>query len=227
MQIAEPSPKKSRYDYCFVVTYGRSGSTLMQGILNSIPGYCIRGENNAAMNRLYGQFTLSVNSATNFAPIAETPTDSWYGISGFNEEAFVASARELMLNAYIRPPLGARCVGFKEIRYDLPDLGGLLAFIERVFPNCCFVFHSRSLHLTARSGWWKEDEMGLDTLREIQKRISEVFWQRVEQGKNNMIVTRHEAYIEDVNALRDLFAFLGEPFKDDVVKRVLDVRHSA
>jgi hypothetical protein len=33
----------------FVVTYGRSGSTLLQGLLNSIPRYCIRGENYNAM----------------------------------------------------------------------------------------------------------------------------------------------------------------------------------
>ena len=31
--------------FVFVVTYGRSGSTLLQNVLNTIPGYCIRGEN--------------------------------------------------------------------------------------------------------------------------------------------------------------------------------------
>ncbi len=39
--------------YLFIVTYGRSGSTLLQGILNSIPGYLIRGENRAALFHLY------------------------------------------------------------------------------------------------------------------------------------------------------------------------------
>ena len=32
------------------MTYGRSGSTLVQGLLNSIPGYLIRGENSAALD---------------------------------------------------------------------------------------------------------------------------------------------------------------------------------
>ena len=32
-------------DYVFVMTYGRSGSTLLMGILNSIPGWLLRGEN--------------------------------------------------------------------------------------------------------------------------------------------------------------------------------------
>src|SRR5688572_1085508 len=34
--------------HLFIVTYGRSGSTLLQGVLNSIPGYLIRGENDGA-----------------------------------------------------------------------------------------------------------------------------------------------------------------------------------
>ncbi len=37
----------------FVVTYGRSGSTLLTGILNSIPGFLIRGENRDAVHHLF------------------------------------------------------------------------------------------------------------------------------------------------------------------------------
>ena len=39
-------------DHVFVMTYGRSGSTLLMGILNSIPGWLLRGENRHAMRHL-------------------------------------------------------------------------------------------------------------------------------------------------------------------------------
>ena len=39
--------------HVFVMTYGRSGSTLLMGILNSIPGWLLRGENRHAMRHLY------------------------------------------------------------------------------------------------------------------------------------------------------------------------------
>ena len=39
--------------YLFVLTYGRSGSTLLQGILNSIPGYLVRGENRQILFHLH------------------------------------------------------------------------------------------------------------------------------------------------------------------------------
>ena len=42
-----------RLDFVFVVTYGRSGSTLLMGLLNSIPGFLIRGENWDALHHLF------------------------------------------------------------------------------------------------------------------------------------------------------------------------------
>ena len=42
-----------RYNFVFIFTYGRSGSTLLMGLLNSLPHYCIRGENNNLLHRLY------------------------------------------------------------------------------------------------------------------------------------------------------------------------------
>jgi hypothetical protein len=35
-----------KFTYVFVVTYGRSGSTLTQGLLNTLPRTLVRGENN-------------------------------------------------------------------------------------------------------------------------------------------------------------------------------------
>lgn len=39
--MTHPSPRA----HVFIVTYGRSGSTLTQSLLNTLPGYQIRGEN--------------------------------------------------------------------------------------------------------------------------------------------------------------------------------------
>ena len=42
-----------KFDSVLIVTYGRSGSTLLQGILNSIEGCLIRGENDNFCFALY------------------------------------------------------------------------------------------------------------------------------------------------------------------------------
>jgi hypothetical protein len=53
-RLQEGTGPRARRDlgYVFIVTYGRSGSTLLQGVLNSIPGYLVRGENRQALRHL-------------------------------------------------------------------------------------------------------------------------------------------------------------------------------
>lgn len=48
----------SRFGSVLIITYGRSGSTLLQGILNSIPGYLIRGENENLMAHFYNAYKI-------------------------------------------------------------------------------------------------------------------------------------------------------------------------
>ena len=55
-------PPKFAFDAVFVITYGRSGSTLMQGILNSIDGFHIKGENNGFVFKLFESYQLLVNA---------------------------------------------------------------------------------------------------------------------------------------------------------------------
>ena len=65
--------------YTFVVTYGRSGSTLLMGVLNSIPGYCLRGENYGTFIHTYRAFGALRASKTKFGATALESTSPLYG----------------------------------------------------------------------------------------------------------------------------------------------------
>jgi len=49
--------------YVFVVTYGRSGSTLMQGLLNALPGVLVRGESSLSCCRCTARGPACRNTA--------------------------------------------------------------------------------------------------------------------------------------------------------------------
>ena len=75
-------------DHVFVMTYGRSGSTLLMGILNSIPGWLLRGENRHAMRHLYEFHRSGLAERARVDPArASEPTHPWFGIESFPEEA--------------------------------------------------------------------------------------------------------------------------------------------
>ena len=70
--------------YVFVMTYGRSGSTLLMGLLNTIPGYLVRGENDDALRYLYDFHRTCVERSQHW-PVERVRmrTDPFYGIGDF------------------------------------------------------------------------------------------------------------------------------------------------
>ena len=82
--------------HVFVMTYGRSGSTLLMGILNSIPGWLLRGENRHAMRHLYDFHRSGLTERARVDPArASQPTHPWFGIEAFPEAASLQHIRSL------------------------------------------------------------------------------------------------------------------------------------
>ena len=73
--------------YTLIVTHGRTGSTLLQGILNAIDGWHIKGENH---NFAYGLY-LSIQALTKSSEMRlksdpSSPTSPWFGIKEYDLE---------------------------------------------------------------------------------------------------------------------------------------------
>src|SRR6478752_7517904 len=104
-------------DYIFVMTYGRSGSTLLMGLLNTIPGYLIRGENDDALRFLHDFHTTCLERSQHW-PVdrVRRKTDAFYGIGDFPPALSIAGARRLAIDTLLRPKPDTRVTGFKEIR---------------------------------------------------------------------------------------------------------------
>lgn len=211
------------YDYLFVVTYGRSGSTLLQGILTSTPGFRIRGENGAAVHHLYQSFRACEEQRRTYQVRRRLDTtEPWYGIDEFPSELSRELIRKLVLETIIRPEPGDRVVGFKEIRWYQDDLEDFVSFLQDTFPGARFLFNSRCLDDVCRSGWWKEHPDAREHLERIEQRHASL---RTGLGEAAFHV-RYDEYVADPSTLRALFTWLGEDFDAGRVERVLARHHS-
>ncbi len=217
--------------YVFVLTYGRSGSTLIQGILNSIPGYLIRGENRQMMRYLYDfdrtgvevrRFQRRNMRRRHDEPGASDPSKAFFGMDAFPHQRSIAGIRRLALDTLLRPERGTRVVGFKEIRWNTEDVGEFVAWLQEVFPGARFVVNTRNLDDVSRSKWWARDPGALDQLATAEKRLLAL---RDDLGDAAFHV-RYDDYVADPATLRSLFEWLGEPFDEERVRGVLAVRHS-
>lgn len=210
----------------FVVTYGRSGSTLVQNLLNHLPGYLVRGENGnllAPLARAWDLIRQSEQGAKMRSESRETlPQDPWYGFEGVSEEAFGRALARSLTETVLRPQDNIRVIGYKEIRWHTDPLlfPLLMEFLIRFFPNARFIFNTRDHAEVVRSGWWKQ--MDETIVRQELAAAETLYTDFATAHPDRCIALHYNRYITGPEAWRPLFDFLSEPFDTALVARVLD-----
>jgi hypothetical protein len=216
---------QTKLGYLFIVTYGRSGSTLVQGLLDSIPGYLIRGENRGALYHLYEFHAQLLRAQADFSMRRDLDsTDAWYGIDGYDQAQAMSQLRRLVLDTVLRPEPDTRVVGFKEIRWWQKDWRGYLTFLQELFPDARFVINTRDHEAVSKSLWWgkRPKENVLRLLDRYEKRLN-----RIEDFLGPAAYRIHyDDYVADPGTLNGLFEWLGEPFDRETVDSVMGVNHS-
>jgi len=211
--------------FVFVVTYGRSGSTLIQRMLNTLPGACVRGENGNALRPLAMSW-----HAVHAAPVLrrlskrDTPTpvtSPWYGGETIDSQHYGRALAKLFTHEILTPPPNTRISGFKEIRWTHEPTGfaKTLNFARLCFPNAFFIFNTRDHAQVARSGWWAERPE--DKVRERLTRADTLFESYLAQHPACGVRVHYNDYLQDHDALRPIFSLLDEPFDPQAISSVM------
>lgn len=217
-----------RFKYVFVITYGRSGSTLLAGILNRIPGAFVRGENHGALSHLYRAIrAVERTLAQPRRPDDRTPTEPWFGASEVNPARFKEALIDSFISDVLAPPPGVELLGFKEIRYRLADFSAaefvdFVGFLGEAFERACVVFNIRRHVDVAKSAWWADEPGALSELAELDRR----FRSAGERFPDTTFLVDYDRMVADPASLRSLHEFLGAPFDEDAVRAVLATPHS-
>lgn len=151
--------------YVFVVSSGRSGSTLVQGLLNALPGVLVRGENGFYLMELFRAQRRVRQFQHAFGPNSWNGTSAFYGIAEADADDFLRVTRTLMHRQLIarKNPWRITVIGFKEVRWEElhPDeYAGFFRFFERIFPDAKYVLNDRDPERTAGSGHWRSLDRG-------------------------------------------------------------------
>lgn len=221
-----------------IVTYGRSGSTLLQGILNSIPGCLIRGENYSLCEGLYRSYRAYLRTQQKITDEDTlSPSSPWYGAAQLDAQRYIADLRAMLLSHLtLGVPRGTQlqCVGFKEIRYlkiDMPPdeadyeqyFQDYLDFLTKLLPELAIVFLTREPAQVVNSAWWKEwpRDFVLSNLAGFHSAAAKYARQH-----DNCCFIDYADVVRNGEALASLFTFLGAPCDHAKVAEVLGRRHS-
>ena len=221
--------KKLNYSSLLIVTYGRSGSTLLQGVLNEIDEVFIRGEN---CNFCYGiyQSYKSLERAKMRAKKAKisscSPVSPWFGALDYDLDAYKVQQSKTIKQLMLHGTEGVSCYGFKEVRYDsvpAEDFSDYLKFLDCVFPNLGIVFNVRNIDEVLKSGWWKSKKH-----KETKRLLMETEQRFMEYASSdsNCFVISYSDVVNKTQSLKELYDFIGAEYNEASVNDVLSRPHS-
>lgn len=222
-----------RYASVLIITYARTGSTLLQGLLNSIDGYGIRGENYNFIYKLYEAqtcFSEAMKHGDHMAAGAansDSPVHAFFGIKKQSVCLFQRDCQSLIRRQLVEEGRDIRVFGFKEVRYlevvDA-DLIGYLYFLKSVMPNPAFIFLDRDFESVRNSGWWR-DANHEDLYGKIAK-FKSIVGDFSREHPECCYEINYDDIVGKSAKLRGLYDFLGESYIEQRVNEVLSVRHS-
>lgn len=227
--------------FVFVATYGRSGSTLLMKLLNSIQGACVRGESGNSLTPVLSSiYSLKSNYNVNirrtelrkdpedrtphWQKILGTVDDPWYGAENIDVTGYANSVLDSFVRYILCPPQQVSFLGFKDIHFHEsgaqfePIMSCLLEF----FPNSKIIFLTRDLEDVSSSGWWKTIEKAA-VVKNLGK-ANDLFHTFHETNKDRTMMFDYGEYSDRENGVRRIFDFLGAEFDRKKVDEIMDVR---
>jgi len=213
-------------NFLVIVTFGRTGSTVLQAALNAHPHTIIRGENYGAVRGIE-MYVRAVSEAAD-RHHSGSPTHPWYGTARLNPAAILESQREHVIEHLLRPKSDTRWSGYKEVRFEIghfPDSDSLtshLLFIHQLLPGVRIIFNTRDPKDAAGSGWWPQHpdaEKALATTVANLQESADVLTQIV--GPDRVVVLEYSRWKDDPDFLVEQLRSIGFPAESSIVKHVL------
>ena len=213
--------------YIFIITYGRTGSTLLMKLLNQIEGACIRGENGGALYALFQSYQAAVMTRKQQGNSKSLSIDHpWYGAAEIRPKRYARALGRVFVREILQPPEGTRITGFKEIRYpslSSESLEKFINFLHLAFKGEVYIiFNRRNLEDVSRSSWWSREDP-----KKVQKMLRPMYdWMEKYNARHpkRTFLAEYDQYVQDHSSLRYLFEFLGETYPEDELKQVFNTR---
>jgi len=205
---------------------GRSGSTTLQRIINTIPNSNICGENYGAINSLLEFYIHLKISSRDFIPghfnpasyeeiISKNVKPSWY--NSYKMDEMVQCIRKTIITMF-KKDSNTNLWGFKEIRYDKNRIQLIRAFKE-LFPQTKVIIQVReNIQEQSQSSWHKLDKNATNYLKQTNKEL----WNFFNQNSQWCYFTSFEKMFHK-NNIQNIFSFIGcrEKYNENIINEIL------
>lgn len=224
---------RERYGYVFVVTYGRSGSTLVQGLLNAFPRVLVRGENDLYLLDLYRALArVRAFRELHGEQGSRNVVSAFYGLKAIRRSAFLQAMNDVVTTGVIGN-LDADdfdVLGFKEVvwhRISPEETADFFDAMDKAFPGVRYVLNTRDVERALGSGFWRDADAGearslIERVIEIQQHLRDTRPDRVHDVRYEELAGPDPAARDQV--VRRLGEFVtGSPVSPAVLESAREV----
>jgi hypothetical protein len=205
---------------------GRSGSTTLQRLINTIPDSNICGENFAAIISLLDFYRRIKETTINYVPghfepftydylVKKNVKPAWY--NSYNFQNVVKMIKTMIINMF-KDSETTNLWGFKEIRYDNGKINYIKDFKE-LFPQTKVIIHIReNIQNQSKSGWFKGDNDAINFLSKTNNELINF----AKQNKDWCYISTFEGMFNKDN-IKNIFTFIdcGEKYDENKITEVL------
>ena len=218
--------QSTNLNFLTIVTFGRSGSTILQSVLNSHPQVLIRGENYNAFVGLW-QYWTSIQDSANRHHSGKSD-HPWFGTARLDPRSVLTGLHNQAVLNVLRPKLHTEWAGFKEVRYekayfaDSTTLLSYLLFLQELFPGLVFLFNTRDPQAAVKSGWWSTNPNALQVLEHTHTNLMRVA-NELEGllGDHRVQVLNHDNWKSDPDLVASALRNVGFPVQESLVQKTL------
>lgn len=230
-RVLPPNSGTSRMRSVYVVTYGRSGSTLLTGYLSRLPGFDLKGEN--FLFPIPGFEAEQRLMKARHKPYGgrDLPASPWYGSHRFNRDQWRRDFARAVLNQLYPNQVIPKTVGFKEIRWyrmvKPVDFAATLDWLRELRAPGAVIFLFRDLDKVLTSAWWAEmpPDKQANSRRKLEK-FEEMSREYAAANPQAATVVTYEEFTTDPAAAERICRLLGIEFREQVWRQTLDARYS-
>ena len=215
--------------YAIVLSYPRTGSTVIQSLLNTVDGYCVRGEYMGAITSLTDFIDVIRLSTTDVKDVVGgntlSPSSPLFGISEIKDSEVVDSLRKFYVNVILKPPPLTQVVGWKE-NFISPITNGekhantMLGVLTDLFPNAKYIINIRNPDDVSRSAVWKQSVTAREDIERCRNWLVGVH-ESGYLGADSSILLDHDEWNGNPSLLCGELNSFGIPVGIEETERVL------
>ena len=220
--------ENKEFKFILICAVGRSASTSLLNIINTIPNCNICGENEGAINNLLECWN-NLKKTKKLIPMNNDKTKqlnfdecvkmkkktAWY--NSYDIDICKKNIQNTIINI-LDNKKNNKILGFKEIRY-FNCLHLINTFLE-LFPNTKVICHYKidiysQKHSIHKENWWNENN--IDHIKKYNSQLIEFY----EKNINFCYLFTFEKLFQ-IEEIKKLFLFLDEPFEEKRINEMLN-----